>query len=70
MISPTFIRTPQGESFLTDPAFKKSVIDRIPLGRIGETDDIVAAAAFLSSPASDFITGHNLFLDGGVTATQ
>jgi NAD(P)-dependent dehydrogenase (short-subunit alcohol dehydrogenase family) len=70
MISPTFIRTPQGESFLTDPVFKQGVIDRIPLGRIGETDDIVAAAAFLSSAASDFITGHNLFVDGGVTATQ
>jgi gluconate 5-dehydrogenase len=70
MISPTFVRTPQGESFLTDPAFKQGVIDRIPLGRIGETDDVVAAAAFLASPASDFITGHNLFLDGGVTATQ
>jgi gluconate 5-dehydrogenase len=70
MISPTFIRTPQGESFLTDPAFKQGVIARIPLGRIGETDDIVAAAAFLASSASDFVTGHNLFLDGGVTATQ
>ena len=70
MVSPTFIRTPQGESFLTDPVFKQGVIDRIPLGRIGETDDIVAAVAFLASPASDFITGHNLFLDGGVTATQ
>lgn len=70
MVSPTFIRTPQGESFLTDPVFKQGVIDRIPLGRIGETDDIVAAVAFLASPAADFVTGHNLFLDGGVTATQ
>jgi gluconate 5-dehydrogenase len=70
MISPTFVRTPQGESFLTDPAFKQGVIARIPLGRIGETDDVISAAAFLSSQASDFITGHNLFLDGGVTATQ
>jgi gluconate 5-dehydrogenase len=70
MISPTFVRTPQGESFLTDPAFKQAVISRIPLGRIGETDDVVAVAAFLSSQASDFVTGHNLFFDGGVTATQ
>jgi gluconate 5-dehydrogenase len=70
MISPTFVRTPQGESFLTDPAFKQSVIARIPLGRIGETDDIVAAVTFLASQASDFVTGHNLFIDGGVTATQ
>jgi gluconate 5-dehydrogenase len=70
MISPTFVRTPQGESFLKDPAFRQGVIARIPLGRIGETDDVVAAVSFLSSPASDFITGHNLFLDGGLTAVQ
>jgi gluconate 5-dehydrogenase len=70
MLSPTFIRTPQGESFLTDPVFREAVIARIPLGRIGETDDVVAVAAFLSSKASDFVTGHNLFFDGGVTATQ
>ena len=70
MISPTFVRTPQGERFLTDPAFKQGVIARIPLGRIGETDDVVAAAVFLVSQASDFITGQTLYLDGGLTATQ
>ena len=70
MISPTFVRTPQGESFLTDPAFKQGVIDRIPLGRIGETDDVVSAATFLASQASDFITGQTIYLDGGLTATQ
>ena len=70
MISPTFVRTPQGERFLTDPAFKQGVIARIPLGRIGETSDVVAAASFLSSHGSDFITGQTLFLDGGLTATQ
>jgi gluconate 5-dehydrogenase len=70
MISPTFVRTPQGESFLTDPAFKQGVIARIPLGRIGETDDIVATATFLASQASDFITGQTIYLDGGLTATQ
>jgi gluconate 5-dehydrogenase len=70
MLSPTFVRTPQGARFLTDPAFRQSVLARIPLGRLGETDDIAAAVLFFSSPASDFITGQTLYVDGGVTATQ
>jgi NAD(P)-dependent dehydrogenase (short-subunit alcohol dehydrogenase family) len=70
MISPTFVRTPQGARFLTDPVFRDSVLARIPLGRLGETDDVAAAVLFFASPASDFITGQTLYLDGGVTATQ
>jgi NAD(P)-dependent dehydrogenase (short-subunit alcohol dehydrogenase family) len=70
VISPTFVRTPQGERFLTDPAFYQSLIARIPLGRIGETDDVVGAVLFFVSPASNFVTGQTLYLDGGITATQ
>ncbi len=70
MMSPTFVRTPQGERFLTDPAFYQSVVGRIPLGRIGETEDVVGAVLFFVSPASNFVTGQTLYLDGGITATQ
>jgi NAD(P)-dependent dehydrogenase (short-subunit alcohol dehydrogenase family) len=70
MVSPTFVRTPQGERFLTDPAFYQSVVGRIPLGRIGETEDVVGAVLFFVSPASSFVTGQTLYLDGGITATQ
>jgi NAD(P)-dependent dehydrogenase (short-subunit alcohol dehydrogenase family) len=70
MVSPTFVRTPQGERFLQDPAFLQSVLARIPLGRIGETSDVVAAVTFLASPAASFVTGQTLYLDGGLTATQ
>ena len=42
-------------------------LERIPLGRIATPDDVVGAAIFLLSPASDFITGHNLIIDGGRT---
>jgi len=70
MVSPTFVRTPQGERFLTDPAFYQSVVGRIPLGRIGETEDVVGAVLFFASPASNFVTGQTLYLDGGITATQ
>ena len=70
MVSPTFVRTPQGERFLQDPAFLQGVLARIPLGRIGETSDVVAAVVFFASPAASFVTGQTLYLDGGITATQ
>jgi gluconate 5-dehydrogenase len=69
-ISPTFVDTPQVAMLLDDPAFKASVVNRIPLGRVGSTDDLVGAAIFLCSDASQFITGQILGIDGGLTATQ
>lgn len=70
VIAPTFIRTEQVGAMLRDPEFSAKLVERIPLGRIGEPDEVMAAALFLASPASDFITGHTLSLDGGLTATQ
>jgi gluconate 5-dehydrogenase len=69
-ISPTFVDTPQVAMLLGDPAFKKALTDRIPLGRVGGTDDLVGAAIFLCSDAASFITGQILGIDGGLTATQ
>jgi len=70
VIAPTFIRTEQVGAMLRDPEFSAKLVERIPLGRIGEPDEVMSAALFLASPASDFITGHTLSLDGGLTATQ
>jgi NAD(P)-dependent dehydrogenase (short-subunit alcohol dehydrogenase family) len=70
VVSPTFVRTEQGARFLSDPAFYQGVVGRIPLGRIGETDDVVACVLFFAAPASSFVTGQTLYLDGGITATQ
>lgn len=69
-IAPTFIRTEQVADMLNDPAFYEPLVRRIPLGRVGETDDLVGATLLLASSAGDFITGHILFVDGGVTACQ
>jgi gluconate 5-dehydrogenase len=55
---------------LDDPEFRKSIVSRIPLARVGSTDDLVGAAIFFCSDASSFITGQILGIDGGLTATQ
>jgi gluconate 5-dehydrogenase len=69
-IAPTFVDTPQVAMLLDDPAFKSSLLSRVPLGRVGETSDLVGAVLFFASPASSFVTGQILTIDGGLTATQ
>lgn len=69
-IAPTFIRTEQVADMLSDQNFYNSLVQRIPLNRVGETSDLVGATLFFLSGASDFVTGQVLFIDGGVTATQ
>jgi NAD(P)-dependent dehydrogenase (short-subunit alcohol dehydrogenase family) len=44
---------------------RKGVLQRIPAGRLGEPDDFAGSVIFLSSPASDFLTGHIMYVDGG-----
>jgi gluconate 5-dehydrogenase len=69
-IAPTFVDTPQVAMLLEDPKFKASLVDRIPLRRIGVTQDLVGAVLFFCSDASSFVTGQILTIDGGLTATQ
>jgi gluconate 5-dehydrogenase len=69
-VAPTFIRTEQVGKMLADPAFYAGLVARIPLGRIGEPEEVMSAVLFLVSPAANFITGHMLAIDGGLTVTQ
>jgi NAD(P)-dependent dehydrogenase (short-subunit alcohol dehydrogenase family) len=66
-VAPTFIETPGTELELNDPENKKSVIRRIPLGRIGAAMEVAWPVVFLSSPAASLITGATLLVDGGWT---
>jgi NAD(P)-dependent dehydrogenase (short-subunit alcohol dehydrogenase family) len=64
-ISPGPIVTEMTErGFGTDPARKQHFIDRTPLGRMGNPEEVAAAAVFLSSDAASYITGVNLPVDG------
>jgi NAD(P)-dependent dehydrogenase (short-subunit alcohol dehydrogenase family) len=67
-IAPTFITTPLTKPFFKDPVFRKWVLDRIPLGRLGTVEEVAQAVVFLASPAAALVTGSSLLVDGGWTA--
>ncbi len=64
-VAPTFIWTDGTKPALSDSSFHDWTLAHIPLGRIGETGDVVGAVVFLASPAASLITGANLLVDGG-----
>jgi 2-dehydro-3-deoxy-D-gluconate 5-dehydrogenase len=63
-LAPTAVLTPSRRDLLKGEVLER-ILSRIPLGRLAAPEDLVNAAVYLSSPASDFITGHTLFVDGG-----
>lgn len=67
-VAPTFVRTPGTEKWLKDEAFRRSLLARIPAGRIGEPADVAGAVVFLASPAASLVHGATLLVDGGWTA--
>ncbi len=67
-VAPTFIETPMTAPFFEEPRFREWVLNRIPLGRLGQMDEVTAAVVFLASPAASLITGTSLVVDGGWTA--
>jgi 2-deoxy-D-gluconate 3-dehydrogenase len=67
-VGPTFIRTPLGEQTFKDPKIYNDLVSRIPLGRIGEPEEVVGAVVFLASESASLVTGHTLLVDGGWTA--
>ena len=69
-IAPTVVRTEMARHWLENPETRKQVLDRIPLGRVGEPNDIAGSAVFFASRAAAFITGQVLYVDGGITASQ
>lgn len=69
-VAPTFVYTEMIRHVMERPEFRKRLEDRIPLGRIADPKDIVGPALFFAAPASGFVTGQILYVDGGITASQ
>lgn len=67
-IAPTVFRTPLTQWMFDDNAFYMNFLKRIPIGRLGEPEDFIGTVIFLSSKASDFMTGAIVDVDGGYTA--
>lgn len=64
-IAPGYIATDNTSQLRDDPERNRQILERIPAGRWGEASDIAGAAVFLSAPASDYVHGHVLVVDGG-----
>ena len=64
-IAPGYMATNNTKALRQDEGRSKSILDRIPAGRWGTPADLQGAAVFLASPASDYINGHVLVVDGG-----
>ena len=67
-LGPGYFKTPLNKALVEDAAFSAWLTGRTPLGRWGETEELVGAAIFLASDASSFVNGHILYVDGGITA--
>jgi glucose 1-dehydrogenase len=66
-LAPGAIRTPINRSVWSDPAGMKDLLTKIPLGRIGEVQDVARMAVVLLSDAAAYVTGTTIFVDGGMT---
>ncbi|MXU66639.1 SDR family oxidoreductase [Oceanomicrobium pacificus] len=67
-IAPGYFRTPLNAALTADPAFTAWLEARTPAGRWGEVEELVGAAVFLAGPASTFVNGQTIHVDGGITA--
>ena len=69
-VAPTVVLTEAAEKWRSDEKRWNALLARIPLGRVAEARDVAGAVLFFCSPASDFVTGQTLYVDGGITASQ
>ena len=67
-VAPTFIYTPGTAERLDDPAYLATVVDRIPIGHVGQIRDVAGAVVYLASEAGAMVNGAVLAVDGGWTA--
>ena len=68
-IAPGYFDTPLNAALVSDKEFTSWLEKRTPAGRWGKVEELVGACIFLSSSASNFVNGHTLYVDGGITAS-
>ncbi|GAB6990019.1 SDR family NAD(P)-dependent oxidoreductase [Paenibacillus pini] len=66
-VGPWYFRTPLTEKLLSDEQYMKEIVDRTPLRRIGQLEEVVGPVIFLASDASNYVTGQTLLVDGGMS---
>ena len=64
-VAPWYIRTQRSEAALTNSEYLEEVLNRTPMARIGEPEEVAAAVAFLALPCASYITGECIAVDGG-----
>lgn len=64
-IAPGYMLTDLTQPLFDSPVRSKEILERIPAQRWGQPEDLKGAVIFLASPASDFVHGHILLVDGG-----
>ncbi len=69
-LAPGLIQTPLSEPLLADEAFMARRLQMTPLRRVGTVAEVASACLFLASPASSFITGQHIAIDGGTSITD
>jgi gluconate 5-dehydrogenase len=69
-VAPTVIDTELARHWIANETTHRQILERVPLGRIGQPADVVGPVLFFCSPAAAFVTGQVLYVDGGVTACQ
>ncbi|KHF34248.1 Gluconate 5-dehydrogenase [Paenibacillus sp. P1XP2] len=66
-VGPWYFRTPLTEKLLSDEQYVQDILDRTPLNRVGQLEEVVGPVVFLASDAANYMTGQTLLVDGGMS---